>query len=136
RLSTAMSAAFTGLLAPEDGARLPHQVSTNTAPSIPACSKPWVRARRASLALLPRRPRHNERRPGAHVHCTRARPRPWRADAQCEGRWASWVLVLSRAAFVLSRRRKKRRRFPFKTLASGCQTANKKNKLLPECYKL
>jgi hypothetical protein len=24
-------------------------------------------------------------------------------EAQCEGRWASWVLVLSRAAFVLSR---------------------------------
>jgi hypothetical protein len=40
---------------------------------------------------------------GADVHCTRVRPRPWRADAQYEGRWASWVLVLSRAAFVLSR---------------------------------
>jgi hypothetical protein len=38
---------------------------------------------------------------GADVHCTRVRPRPWRADAQYEGRWASWVLVLSRAAFVL-----------------------------------
>src|SRR6266508_2161574 len=30
-------------------------------------------------------------------------PRPWRADAQYEGRWASWLLVLSRAALVLSR---------------------------------
>ena len=29
-----------------DGARLPHQVSANTAPSIPGGSKPWVRARR------------------------------------------------------------------------------------------
>ena len=29
-------------------------------------------------------------------------PRPLPADAQCEGRWASWVLVLSRAAPVLS----------------------------------
>src|SRR5262245_51494550 len=28
--------------------------------------------------------------------------RPWRADAQCEGRWASWVLALSRAALRLS----------------------------------
>jgi hypothetical protein len=37
-------------------------VSTNTAPSIPGGSKPWVRARTASLALLPQRPRHNERR--------------------------------------------------------------------------
>jgi hypothetical protein len=78
-------------------------IALHTAPSIPGGSKPWVRARRASLGLLPQRPRHNERRTGAHVHCTRARPQPWRADAQCEGRWASWVLVLSRAAFVLSR---------------------------------
>jgi hypothetical protein len=65
RLSTAMSAAFTGLLAPEDGARLPHQVSTNTAPSIPRGSTSWVRARRASLALLPQRPRQNESSTGA-----------------------------------------------------------------------
>jgi hypothetical protein len=61
----------------------------NTARSIPGGPKPWVRARRASLALLPQRPRHNERRTGADVHCTRARPRPWRADAQYEGRWDS-----------------------------------------------
>jgi hypothetical protein len=27
----------------------------------------WVRARRASLALLPQRPRQDERRTGAHV---------------------------------------------------------------------
>jgi hypothetical protein len=37
------------------------------APSIPGGSKPWVRARRASLALLPQRPRHNERRTGAKL---------------------------------------------------------------------
>src|SRR5712664_418568 len=49
---------------------------------------------RVALALLPQRPRHNETRTGADVHCTRVRPRPWQADAQCEGRWASWVLVL------------------------------------------
>src|SRR5262249_61120568 len=65
--------------------------------------KPWVRARRASLALLPQRSRHNQRRTGAHVHCAQARPRPWRADAQYEGRWTSWLLVLSRAAVVLWR---------------------------------
>jgi hypothetical protein len=73
----------------------------NTARSIPRGSIPWVRARRASLALLPQLPRQNKSSTGADVHCTR--PRPWRADAQYEGRWASWVLVLSRAAFVLSR---------------------------------
>ncbi len=39
----------------------------HTAPSIPACSKPWVRARRASLALLPQRPHQNKRRTGAHI---------------------------------------------------------------------
>jgi hypothetical protein len=59
-----------------------HPASGCTAPSIPPCSKPWVRASRASLALLPQRPRHNERRTGAHVHCTRARPRPWRGHAR------------------------------------------------------
>ena len=40
----------------------------NTARSIPAGSKPWVRAHRASLALLPQRSRHNETRTGANVH--------------------------------------------------------------------
>jgi hypothetical protein len=34
---------------------------------------PWVRARRASLALPPQRPRQDERRTGGHMqHCTRA----------------------------------------------------------------
>jgi lysophospholipase L1-like esterase len=37
----------------------------HTAPSIPGRSnKPWARARRASLALLPQRPRQDERRTG------------------------------------------------------------------------
>jgi hypothetical protein len=39
----------------------------------------------------------------ASLDSIEARPRPWRADAQYEGRWTSWALVLSRAAFVLSR---------------------------------
>src|SRR5215471_10843766 len=58
---------------------------------IPRGSMAWVRARRASLALLPQLPRHNKSNSGADVHCVQARPRSWRADAQCEGRWASWV---------------------------------------------
>src|SRR5262249_47338693 len=41
----------------------------NTARSIPGGSKPWVRARRASLALLPQRPRQNESSTGADAHC-------------------------------------------------------------------
>jgi hypothetical protein len=45
----------------------------------------------ASLALVPQIPRQNKSSTGADVHCARVRPRPWRADAQCEGRWASWV---------------------------------------------
>src|SRR5215831_15901043 len=68
--------------------------------SIPARSKPWVRVYRASLALLPQPPRQNKSSTGADVRCAQARPRPWRADAQYEGRWASWLLVLARAAIV------------------------------------
>src|SRR5262249_18955758 len=41
----------------------------NTARSIPRGSKPWVRARRASLALLPQRPRQNQSSTGADVPC-------------------------------------------------------------------
>src|SRR5262249_43322433 len=44
-------------------------VSSTTALCIPPCSKSWVRARRASLALLPQRPRQNESSTGADVHC-------------------------------------------------------------------
>jgi hypothetical protein len=44
----------------------------------------WVRARRASLALLRFRP--HESSTGADVHGTRVRPRTWRADAQYERR--------------------------------------------------
>src|SRR5262249_15043481 len=47
---------------------------------IPRGSTAWVRARRASLALLPQRPRQNESSTGVHVHRTRARPRPWRVQ--------------------------------------------------------
>src|SRR5262245_27421350 len=35
---------------------------------MPRGSKPWVRARRASLALLPQRPHQNESSTGAHAH--------------------------------------------------------------------
>jgi hypothetical protein len=46
----------------------PRRRAVHTAPSIPGGSKPWVRARRASLALLPQRPHQNKRRTGAHAH--------------------------------------------------------------------
>jgi transposase InsO family protein len=44
-------------------------IALHTAQSIPGGSKPWVRARRASLALLPQRPRHNERHTGEVIAC-------------------------------------------------------------------
>jgi hypothetical protein len=36
----------------------------------------WVRARRASLALLPQLPRQNKSSTGAHVHCEPAQASP------------------------------------------------------------
>jgi hypothetical protein len=63
-----------------------HPASSCTSLSIPARSKPSVRVCRASLALLPQPPHQNQSNTGADVQCARARPRPWRADAQYEGR--------------------------------------------------
>jgi hypothetical protein len=58
------------------GRHYAEHLALHTAPSIPGGSKPWVRARRASLALLPQRPRHNERRTDAHVHYEPAQASP------------------------------------------------------------
>jgi hypothetical protein len=73
-------------------------IALHTAASIPGGSKPWARARRASLALLPQRPRQNESSTGADVRETRPRPCEQTLNAkgaELHGCWSSRAQRLS-----------------------------------------
>jgi hypothetical protein len=61
-------------------------------------------AGRATLALVPQLARQNKSSTGAHVHCAQARSRPGEQTPNAKGAGLDGMLVLSRAAFVLSRR--------------------------------